>query len=98
MKWRQEELDYESIRKMQASSVSGQGLAQKLAVREGFEPSMPFDIHAFQACSFDRSDTSPRIDTMSTNAEGAYLSPARSLFQGATAGLTEAPARIQIGA
>ncbi len=32
---------------------------RKLAVREGFEPSMPFDIHTFQACSFDRSDTSP---------------------------------------
>ena len=30
-----------------------------LAVREGFEPSMPFDIHAFQACSFDHSDISP---------------------------------------
>ena len=32
-----------------------------LAVREGFEPSMPFDIHAFQACSFDRSDISPNL-------------------------------------
>ena len=30
-----------------------------MAVREGFEPSIPFGIHAFQACSFDHSDTSP---------------------------------------
>ena len=97
MKWRRDELDYEGIRKKQAPLISGQGLAQKLAVREGFEPSMPFDIHAFQACSFDHSDTSPGIDTMSTKAEGAYLSPARSLIQGATAGLTEVPARLQIG-
>ena len=32
-----------------------------LAVREGFEPSMPFDIHTFQACSFGHSDTSPLV-------------------------------------
>jgi hypothetical protein len=30
-----------------------------LAVREGFEPSKPFDLHTFQACSFSHSDTSP---------------------------------------
>ncbi len=36
-------------------------LKREMAVREGFEPSMPFDIHTFQACSFDRSDTSPLI-------------------------------------
>ncbi len=30
-----------------------------LAVREGFEPSIRFRIHTFQACSFDHSDTSP---------------------------------------
>ena len=95
---RQSRPEGSGIIKKEALSSSRRGLAKKLAVREGFEPSMPFDIHAFQACSFDRSDPSPRIDTMSTNAEGAYLSPARSLFQGATAGLTEAPARIQIGA
>ena len=30
-----------------------------LAEREGFEPSVRFRTHTFQACSFDRSDTSP---------------------------------------
>ena len=31
-----------------------------MAEREGFEPSMGYEpIHAFQACSFGRSDTSP---------------------------------------
>ena len=34
----------------------------KLAVREGFEPSIRFRrIHAFQACSLNRSDTSPKL-------------------------------------
>ena len=30
-----------------------------LAESEGFEPSIPFGIHTFQACSFNRSDNSP---------------------------------------
>ena len=30
-----------------------------LAVREGFEPSIRYRIHAFQACAFDHSATSP---------------------------------------
>ena len=30
-----------------------------MAVREGFEPSVRFRTHTFQACSFDHSDTSP---------------------------------------
>ena len=30
-----------------------------LAVREGFEPSVPCGTHTFQACSFGHSDTSP---------------------------------------
>ena len=30
-----------------------------VAVREGFEPSIRFRIHTFQACSFNHSDTSP---------------------------------------
>ena len=34
-----------------------------MAEREGFEPSMAFTIHTFQACSFDRSDTSPDNQT-----------------------------------
>ena len=32
-----------------------------LAEREGFEPSKSFPLHTFQACSFDRSDTSPKL-------------------------------------
>ena len=31
----------------------------ELAEREGFEPSKSYPLHTFQACSFDRSDTSP---------------------------------------
>ena len=31
----------------------------KMAVREGFEPSIRCRIHTFQACSFSHSDTSP---------------------------------------
>jgi hypothetical protein len=35
---------------------------KKLAEREGFEPSVrSYRTHAFQACSFDRSDISPLI-------------------------------------
>ena len=30
-----------------------------MAEREGFEPSKSYPLHTFQACSFDRSDTSP---------------------------------------
>ena len=30
------------------------------AEREGFEPSVPFNTHAFQACSIDHSDISPQ--------------------------------------
>ena len=33
----------------------------KLAVREGFEPSIRCRIHTFQACSFSHSDTSPKL-------------------------------------
>ena len=31
-----------------------------LAERTGFEPAVPCGTHAFQACSFNHSDTSPR--------------------------------------
>ena len=31
-----------------------------LAERAGFEPAVPCSTHAFQACSIDHSDTSPR--------------------------------------
>lgn len=30
-----------------------------MAERKGFEPLVPFDTHAFQACAFDHSATSP---------------------------------------
>jgi hypothetical protein len=32
-----------------------------MAVREGVEPSIPYGIHTFQACSFGHSDTSPNV-------------------------------------
>ena|GEM_PF-1527084 len=41
-----------------------------VAEREGFEPSVRDDrTHTFQACSFDHSDTSPRIEQGSLNQE-----------------------------
>lgn len=40
-----------------------------LAVREGFEPSVRRRTHAFQACSFDRSDTSPYLDSHLFNTD-----------------------------
>ena len=35
------------------------GRLREMAVREGFEPSVPCGTHTFQACSFGHSDTSP---------------------------------------
>ncbi len=32
-----------------------------LAERRGFEPPVRFRTHAFQACTFDHSDTSPSV-------------------------------------
>ena len=37
-----------------------------MAVREGFEPSIRFRIHTFQACSFSHSDTSPKLIVLRT--------------------------------
>ncbi len=51
---------------------------ENMAVREGFEPSIPCDIHTFQACSFGHSDTSP------------FLSPARYLDKALRAGFLKA--------
>lgn len=48
--------------------------AGDVAVREGFEPSMPFDIHTFQACSFGHSDTSP-FPAPGRAAPDAHCSP-----------------------
>ena len=39
-------------------------LSLKMAVREGFEPSIRCRIHTFQACSFSHSDTSPFFDLL----------------------------------
>ena len=32
-----------------------------MAERGGFEPPEPFGSHAFQACTFDHSDISPKV-------------------------------------
>ena len=44
-----------------------------LAEREGFEPSMRCRIHTFQACSFDRSDTSPGWRWLAAHGPSAKL-------------------------
>ena len=43
----------------EAEPGNTQLIGRSLAVREGFEPSVRCRTHTFQACSFDRSDTSP---------------------------------------
>ena len=43
-----------------------------MAEREGFEPSIPFGIHTFQACSFDRSDISPNSITLAGSINPVY--------------------------
>ena len=46
----------------------------ELAEREGFEPSVHFwRTHTFQACSFNRSDTSPRAEQGSEVASVVQL-------------------------
>ena len=42
-------------------TISPERILRFLAEREGFEPSMRFRIHTFQACSFGLSDTSPLV-------------------------------------
>ena len=37
-----------------------------MAEKEGFEPSIRFRIHTFQACAFDHSATSPEARKSST--------------------------------
>ena len=39
-------------------------LVRNDAEREGFEPSIPCGIHAFQACSIGHSDISPNYQPM----------------------------------
>ena len=39
-----------------------------MAEREGFEPSKSCPLHTFQACSFDRSDTSPDLKWVATQS------------------------------
>ncbi len=40
-----------------APQLSEASMYKLMAVREGFEPSIPCGIHTFQACSFGHSDT-----------------------------------------
>ena len=49
-----------------------QALLSKMAVREGFEPSIRCRIHTFQACSFSLSDTSPNFSLPPEAATGRY--------------------------
>ena len=49
----------ETETKKPADSMSQRAL-EFVAEKEGFEPSIPFDIHTFQACAFDHSATSPQ--------------------------------------
>lgn len=44
-----------------------------MAVSKRFELLMPFDIHAFQACSFGHSDSSPKLFVRRSTKLGAYL-------------------------
>ncbi|MEN9425249.1 MAG: hypothetical protein RL122_2632 [Pseudomonadota bacterium] len=43
-----------------------------MAEKEGFEPSIRYRIHTFQACSFDHSDTFPQ-DSDIGKIKGAIL-------------------------
>ena len=43
-----------------------------MAVSKRFELLMPFDIHAFQACSFGHSDSSPKLFVCIAAKRGAY--------------------------
>ncbi len=48
----------------------------KMAEKEGFEPSVSFPTHAFQACAFDHSAISP--ETSRQNREVKYMIIERS--------------------
>ena len=45
-----------------------------MAVSKRFELLMPFDIHAFQACSFGHSDSSPKLYIYAVRNLCAYSS------------------------
>ena len=47
-----------------------------LAEREGFEPSKSYPLHTFQACSFDRSDTSPNKVDLAIPGATFFILPA----------------------
>ena len=53
---------------MKHNSIDTGRFKAMLAVREGFEPSKPCDLHTFQACSFGHSDTSPHFQIRSSLA------------------------------
>ena len=52
---------FETKRKRPAGGASSQVCYKIMAEREGFEPSIRgYRIHAFQACAFNHSATSPQ--------------------------------------
>jgi hypothetical protein len=61
-----------------------------LAEREGFEPSVPFDTHDFQSCTFDHSVTSPEIGS----APGTAGAPAGTPAETPDCSESESPARL----
>ena len=54
------------------------GLLENMAEKEGFEPSIRYRIHTFQACSFGHSDTFPQ-DFAIGKIKGAILTQQRVL-------------------
>ena len=56
-----------------------------MAEREGFEPSMGYQpIHTFQACSFGRSDTSPKVEATHQPHPGTRVRCCRCSLPGLT--------------
>jgi hypothetical protein len=60
------------------------GTLYSVAEREGFEPSKSYPLHTFQACSFDRSDTSP-----GGNPDQPHLSTRLGCYRCSLPGLAE---------
>ena len=59
----------------------------KMAVREGFEPSIRCRIHTFQACSFSHSDTSPFLNSY-LGVSSSPVKPSRVLACWTSTGCT----------
>lgn len=83
-----EDAEYE--RALSNTSATEGSSNHELAVTEGFEPSVAFTTLAFEASSFGRSDTSPRIslrDQMPpAQTHGSAGDPARQSHHSATGG------------